>query len=312
MFRRVQFSPPMTPWSRVPMADGSVMTAREAAGVIATAPGRIGDDVLAGQVFRCARGELVLPGADRWAERVASASPAAPVMVPALDRNARVVELEVARDALADPWHPSRFMESDGVEVSVLGAASREWCGGPVEFDVFVDGAPVRYRLTERDRRRFWQHLTGLVRAMRLESPRVVLGDDSGGGDPASAGIVGPGAEAAYVYEGEPAERVWVREDGEFRADQNARTLVAEHHARLLCQWRAEVVPPSVDRIVPVEEYDAAGGIDDLAESVRSGAIATALAIGAGAAAAVGAVVVAASSSARGRVRSWLAAGGAT
>lgn len=311
LIRSVQFEAPMTPLSRVGVVGGSAVTVREAAAELARGSDVIRDPSLAAQVSRAAAGELVLPGADRWRSRVAEARPSAPVRVPALERNARVVEIEMARDALADPANPSRFHDDGGLSVSVLGAASRGWRGGAVEFDVVTSSGVERFRLSEADRRRLWRHLTGLLMAMRITPDRVSLeseGDERfwpSGTPTASAGIVGVGERSAYVYGGEPADFVRIREDGEFRLDQQVRTAVAEQTAWLIRQWRSAPGLPRVGRVSTMAEYAGAGGKDDLARIPTDGALGAAAALGALAAGSVGAAVLAASERARDGLAAW-------
>lgn len=310
--RSIQFEAPMTAISRIGTDDGRTLGVADAAAEIARGADVTSDAALVGRVVRAAAGELVLPGADRWRERVAVASPLSPVRVPALERNARVVEIEMARDALADPMHPSRFQTSDGLVVSVLGAASRSWRSGDVEFDVATARGPERFRLSDDDRRRLWRHLTGLLKHMRIRPDMVSLESEDddrpwpGGTPTATAAIVGVGEASAYVYSGEPAERVRIREDGDVRLDQQVRTEVAEQAAWLIRQWRAERGPPRIDAVAGMRAYDGAGGRDDMAESASPGALAAAAAAGALAFGAAGASVLAVSGKARAGLGSLL------
>lgn len=310
--RSIQFEAPMTAFSRVGTDDGRTLSVADAAAEMARGLEVTSDAALADRVGRAASGELVLPGADRWRSRVAAASPSSPVRVPALERNARVVEIEMARDALADPLHPSRFQTSDGLVVSVLGAASRSWRAGDVEFDVVTARGPERFRLSDEDRRRLWRHLTGLLKHMRIRPDMVSFEGDAddrpwpGGTPTATAAIVGVGESSAYVYSGEPAEGVRIREDGDVRLDQQVRTAVAEQAAWLIRQWRAELGPPRIGAVAGMRAYDGAGGRDDMAESASAGALAAAAAAGALAAGAAGAAVLAVSERARSGLGSLL------
>lgn len=311
--RRVQLEAPLTPASRVALADGSVTTVAE---VLAMSPAarqeQVPDPTLRGEVERLSDGALVLPGADRWHQRVAVARPADPVWVPALERNARMVQLELARDALSDPWSPSRVLH----DLNVLGAASQDWKGGDVAFDIQMlqppsaDGIPrfalARYQLRERDRRHLWEHLTGLVMAMEIRPGQVAASDGADGFWPAgqtpvsTVGMVGPGVAASYAYDGDDAQSARIREDGAFRRDQQERTAVAEANATLLRRHATAAGVPYVYDLPSMDSYDQAGGCDDLALRVRrSGRLW--LAAGVGTAVAVGGVAASRSDS----VRRW-------
>ncbi len=276
MLRRVEFESPMTPSSRVELADGRVVPVEE---LLRFSPGALeslalSDDVR-NQVERIDAGELVLPGADRWRSLYEEARPSAPVWVPAHDRNARVVEIQMARDALADPWQPYRSARIAGDDVSVVGAVA--WQKGDAEFDVLVappgaDASAVRVRLTDADRRKLWDHLTGFLWALRIEDGDLATGEGRFGNEwrsaRASIGMTGSGLRSAYVGS-DPDGSIYVREDGRFRADQQARTAVAEQYAGLLRRWRAASGPPVVRDLMPLSFYEEVGGRDDLAESVR-------------------------------------------
>lgn len=318
--RRVEFEAPLTPSSRVALSDGTTATVAD---VQALAPARrielVPDAVLRGQIERLAEGTLVLPGADRWRHRVALASPANPVWVPALERNARVVELGLARDALADPWNPTRVLRAgEDDELTVLGATSQNWRKGDIAFDVQLlqpstDGgiptfATLTYCLSERDRRHLWLHLTGLLDAMAIQRGQVAESDGQRNGpwEPghipyATVGMVGLGVPASYAFGGVLAQTSVVREDGQFRRDQQIRTAVAEAHASLLRRRATTASVPVVYALPPLSDYEAAGGSDDLAQSVRrSGRVLLGVAVGG--AATVGGVAAARSETAR----AWL------
>lgn len=310
MIRTITLEAPLTSNSLLPVADGRTMSVASLAAMTAREREQlVTDEVQRAQIMAACQ-DIVLPGALRWLALTESASPSSPVWVSALERNARVVQIELARDALADPWQPSRMLLSRGGEISVLGAASRSWRRGDIEFDVLIREPSastrsggvtvVRHKLSESDRRRLWEHLTGLILSMEIESGQVDFALPGETSLPvASVGMVGPGVRASYSIDSPSADSAIVREDGMLRLDQIARTQIAEHHAWLVRRWRAEVGPPVIDRIIPVSDYDRIDGKDDLAQRARGFGRAV-IAIGAGSAFAVGAVIASRSEAVRG------------
>lgn len=267
---RIQFEAPMGATSRVRLAGGSIVPVSDLASMSdEEIERRVPDDLARDQLWRFARQQLVLPGADRWRVQVAIAKPADPMWVGALERNARVVEIEMARDALASPWHPTATTGSGADRISILGAMSGAWVSGPLEFDVWVTdgGIPqaVRYRLSESDRRYLWDHLTGHLLRMKISRGDVRLGGRLRL-PTATVGMVGIAVDACYAVEGADMASAYVREDGDLRRDQLDRTELAEQHAALIRRWQSAPTTP-VDRLpLSVSEMRSIGR-NDLAES---------------------------------------------
>lgn len=309
MLRVVAFAAPMTLASVVDTDGGQRLPVQS---LLALSPSELAafvpDPAARALIARVGAGEVVLPGAETWKRLAARARPSEPAWVPALAWNARVVEIEAARDTLADPWAPTRTTSHGGQEIGVLGAASREWRAGDVEFTVRapkdvagrVESRPAKFVLRSRDRRRMFEHMTGLVESMEIRRGMVSTGAARDASPVASVGIVGVGEAAAYLNAANARAAV-VREDGALRRDQWERTELSERNAELLRRWRLYGEPVAAPSW-PLRDYGAIAGADDLGESVRAGRRVL-LAVGATAVAAV--ALGAALQS--GAVRAWLA-----
>jgi len=309
MLRLVAFAAPMTLASVVGTDGGQRLPVQS---LLALSPAELAEFVpdadVRALIARVGAGEVVLPGAEEWKRLAAKARPSDPAWVPALSWNARVVEIEAARDTLADPWAPTRTASYGGQDIGVLGAAAREWRSGDVEFAVRVpttvggraETRPARYVLRSRDRRRMFEHMTGLVESMEIRRGMVSTGVVRDASPVASVGIVGVGVTSAYVSAA-GARTAVVREDGTLRRDQWERTELSEQNAEILRRWRLYGEPAAAPAW-PLRDYGAIAGADDLGESVRAGG----RVLVAVAATAVAAVAVGAALQSR-AVREWLA-----
>ncbi len=85
-----------------------------------------------------ADGVVVFPGADVARARILRGED-----VEALDWNARVAEIEFARDVLADPWGFRRVVPLDGSIVTILGAAAKTFEPGDLEILVLAGEGAV-------------------------------------------------------------------------------------------------------------------------------------------------------------------------